>query len=136
MATPDIAAAYADTATNTLSGSSLLLELFARLERDVDAARTAITDTQIRDAHDALVHAQRIVAVLRTSLQPELFEGGYGLLSLYEALEAELGRANLEKSLGRLDICTAVIGPLHQAWKQAVARASDGEVAHGHHDVA
>ena len=136
MSTPDIAAAYADTATNTLSGSSLLLELFARLERDVDSARSAITETQVRQAHDALIHAQRIVQVLRTSLQPELFEGGYGLLSLYESLEVELGRANMEKSLGRLEICTAIIGPLHEAWRQAVGRSSNGEVAHGHHDVA
>ena len=126
MATTDIAAAYADTATSTLSGSALLLKLFDRLARDVTDARDAIVSNEVRVAHEALIHAQRIVQVLRTSLQPELFEGGKGLASLYESLESELGRANLEKSLARLEICTAIIEPLHQTWIEAVGRTAGG----------
>ncbi|HLI16013.1 MAG TPA: flagellar export chaperone FliS [Acidimicrobiales bacterium] len=119
----EVAAAYAGTSASTLSGPQLLLKLYERLVSDMGEARAAIVGGQVREAHEALVHAQRIVQVLAAALQPDRFPAGRDLLALYQVLEAALAQANLEKRVEALDICVAIVEPLQRAWEQAVPAA-------------
>lgn len=112
---------YAATASSTVSGPMLVVKLYDRLVQDIEVGRQQILEENVPGAHEALVHAQRIVRVLRTSLQPDLFRGGADLVMLYDLLEHELVRANLEKDVAPLATCSAVVGPLHAAWTEAVA---------------
>ncbi len=124
---PNVAERYATTASNTVSGPILIVKLYDRLAQDVEVAREKIRAADVPAAHEALVHAQRIVRVLRTSLQPDLFRGGADLLMLYDMLEHELVRANFEKDVAPLATCAAIIAPLHAAWAEAVANVLASE---------
>ncbi len=116
----DAAGRYASTASNTVSGPMLVVKLYDRLALDIELGREKIEARDVTGAHEALMHAQRIVRVLRTSLQPELFQGGEDLILLYDMLEHELVRANMDKDVTPLATCAAIVGPLHRAWTQAV----------------
>jgi flagellar protein FliS len=121
VAPDSVAEAYASTAKNTLSGPMLLVKLYERLMLDIVSAKATMSN-DIAATHDSLIHAQRIVRVLRTSLQPELFRGGQELLELYESLEAALLKANMNKDPEPLDLCKAIVEPLLEAWSAAAAR--------------
>ena len=116
-----VAEAYASTAKNTVSGPFLIVKLYERLMLDIETARAQM-DRDIAATHDALIHAQRIVRVLRTSLQPEMFVGGAQLLECYEHLENALIAANMNKDIEPLDVCVAIVAPLLVAWTEATRR--------------
>ncbi|MCU1492015.1 MAG: fliS [Acidimicrobiaceae bacterium] len=118
----DVAAQYAATASSTVTGPMLVVKLYDRLALDIEVGREKITAQDTGGAHEALMHAQRIVRVLRTSLQPDLFRGGADLVMLYDMLEHELVRANLEKDVVPLATCSAIVDPLHAAWTEAVTK--------------
>ena len=71
-------------------------------------------------ANEHLQHAQRIVRMLRHSLEPDGFTGGRDLLALYVFLEAHLVEANLRKDPELVRECGRVIAPLREAWQRAV----------------
>jgi flagellar protein FliS len=121
--TNDAASAYADTSSSTTSGPMLINALYDRLAVDVRLARDRIDSHDVNGAHNALMHAQRIVRVLLSALQPELWQGGEVLQRLYNTLLDLLVKANLHKDASYLAICEVIIEPLHEAWKQAVPKA-------------
>jgi flagellar protein FliS len=67
-----------------------------------------------------LQHAQRIVRMLRHSLEPDGFTGGRDLLALYDFLLSHLVEANLRKDPELVRECGRVIAPLREAWQRAV----------------
>ena len=86
----------------------------------IGRADRAIAAKDPAAAHNALVAAQQIVAILRGSLdhtvEPRI---SANLDAIYGYVLAELGRANLEKSADRLRALIPVIAPLHEAWGKA-----------------
>ena len=96
--------------------------LYDRLAVDIEVADRAIDDQDLFAANQAIQHAEQIVAVLRHSLQPEGFAGGDRLLAIYEFLTRHLVEANLSKSQTVLRECAAIVAPLRDAWRLAVAQ--------------
>lgn len=123
VTTNDTARAYATTASTTTSGPMLVVALYDRLAVDLKVARERIEAHDAPSAHNALMHAQRIVRVLLQALQPEMWQGGDVLQRLYNTLLDLLVKANLHKDTSYLDICEVIIEPLHEAWRQAVPKA-------------
>lgn len=112
---------YTGSAVTTASGPTLLLMLYDRLVRDLVNAESALAGRDLARANSELLHAQRIVLELRTSLDITAWSGGPALDELYTFVHTELVLANVEKSPGRVVGCRSLVEPLRDAWRDAAA---------------
>jgi flagellar secretion chaperone FliS len=121
MAPPtDLADKYRSQAIQTAPGPQLLVMLYDRLAADVDIAVGALDAQDYLATNERLQHAQRIVRMLRHSLEPDGFDGGRDLLALYDFLLSHLVEANLRKDPDMVRECAGIIAPLREAWQRAV----------------
>jgi flagellar protein FliS len=124
------ASAYQSQAVQTAAGPQLLVMLCDRLAVDIARAELAIDTKDFMAANDHLQHAQKIVRMLRCSLNPDGFKGGHELHSLYVFLENHLVKANLAKDVVLVRECATLFGPIRDAWREAVnANERDNIVA-------
>ncbi len=115
------AAQYRTNAIETAPGPQLLVMLYDRLAADIAVADRAMEERDYFVANETVQHAQKIVSVLRHSLDPDGFEGGQQLLALYDFLIQHLVEANLEKDQAKIRECGSIVAPLQRAWHLAVA---------------
>jgi flagellar secretion chaperone FliS len=115
------ASAYQNQAVQTANGPHLLVMLCDRLSVDIARAEVALDAGDNKGANEHLQHAQRIVRMLRSALNPVGFDGARELLSVYIFLEAHLVRANLEKDAAVVRECADLVRPIHEAWRKAVS---------------
>jgi flagellar protein FliS len=110
---------YQADAVTTASPGRLVVMLYDRLVKDLHAAHAAIGSADIPAAHNALLHAQEIVAELDGALDVAQWEEARSLSSLYEYLRFTLIRANLSKSQSYCMDCLEVVEPLREAFATA-----------------
>jgi flagellar protein FliS len=96
-----------------------LLTLIGRAER-------AIVRGDVQDAHNALIRAQQIVHMLRSSLRPDPSGLSQRLEALYQFVSDQLAQANLTKDAAQLQPLVAILTPLRTAWEQAGRAALQG----------
>jgi flagellar secretion chaperone FliS len=116
----NLADKYRSRAIQTAPGPQLLVMLYDRLAVDVDIATQSLDAQDYLATNERLQHAQRIVRMLRSSLEPDGFAGGRDLLALYDFLLGHLVEANLRKDPDLVRECARIIAPLREAWQQAV----------------
>jgi flagellar secretion chaperone FliS len=131
MSDQNPASAYQSHAVQTANGPHLLLMLCDRMSVDIARAEVALETSDNKGANENLQHAQKIVRMLRSALDPEGFKGAYELLSVYSFLEAHLVRANMEKDVALVRECADLVRPIHEAWRQAV-NANERANAYSH----
>lgn len=102
----------------------LLVLLYDRLLRDLDDADRGIAAIDIPVAHDALTHAQDIVAELHSALDPTRWDGADHMAEIYAYLADLLGRANMSKSVVLVAEARSVIAPMRDTWAEAYAVTS------------
>jgi len=117
------AARYQQDGTRVVSPNRLVVLLYERLLKDLDAAAALLEVGE--GAHEPLVHAQDIVDALDLALDTSQWSGGIGLRSIYEHLHRELVTANLERDIVRVRECRALVEPLAEAWSIAAAGGAD-----------
>ncbi len=123
MTQDEVARAYEKTRTETIiSQPALLVALYERLALDIELGKEYIKNGDIEKTHNCLQHGQKIVIVLRSSLQKDNFTGGEDLWRLYNTLIDLLTKANMTKDASILSICQDIVLPLKDAWTEAVAR--------------
>lgn len=118
----DLAAAralYNRDAVLSASPARLLIMLYDRLLLDLQRAESAQVAAAWDTARTHLLHGQEIVAHLTATLKPDLWEGGPGLLSVYQFVSRSLVNANVYKDVARTRECIALLEPLRQAWQEA-----------------
>ena len=121
MAPPtNLADKYRSQAIQTAPGPQLLVMLYDRLAADVDIAGSLPGRAGLCVTNERLQHAQRIVRMLKHSLEPDGFAGGRDLLALYDFLLSHLVEANLRKDPEMVRECGRIIAPLREAWQRAV----------------
>jgi flagellar protein FliS len=123
----DLAAAralYNRDSVMSASPARLLTMLYDRLLLDLQRAETAQVASTWDTASTHLLHAQEIVAHLMATLKPELWDGGPGLLALYQFVTKSLQGANIYRDVQRTRECIALLEPLRQAWHQAAAEVA------------
>ncbi|MHB1209905.1 MAG: flagellar export chaperone FliS [Acidimicrobiales bacterium] len=125
------ASAYQSQAVQTANQPQLLIMLLDRLAVDIARAEKAIENADYEATNDVLQHAQKIVRMLASSLDPDGFSGGHELLAVYVFLETHLIKANLEKSVTVVRECADLVRPIHEAWRRAV-NASERENVNSH----
>jgi flagellar protein FliS len=123
---------YRTNAVETMSPGRLVVALYDRLVLDLHRASAAIAQHDHRASHEALVHAQAIVAELHDSLDTSRWAPAQGLADLYRYLDARLVRANLAKDAGIVEECLRIVDPLRSAWSEAAGVVpSSGATAAG-----
>ena len=115
----DLADKYRSQAIQTAPGPQLLVMLYDRLAADVDIAGFSLDAQDFLATNERLQHAQRIVRMLKHSLNPDGFAGGRDLLALYDFLLSHLVEANLRKDPELVRECGRIIAPLREAWQQS-----------------
>jgi flagellar secretion chaperone FliS len=114
----------ADGMGSTPPGKLLVL-LYDRLLRDVDEAAVAIDRRDTVAAHEALTHAQDIVAELHSALDVDRWDGASAMVDIYTFLADLLARANIAKSLPLVVEARSVIAPLRDTWAEAYVAATE-----------
>lgn len=122
MTAARLAARYVSDSVTTMSPAQLLLSLYDRLVLDLDRAEAALRGGQ--PAHQLLLHAQDIVAELRSSLDVDAWEGGPQLASLYSFFLTELVNANVSRDADRVRSVRELVVPLRDAWREAAVLAA------------
>ncbi len=120
----DPRATYVANTVSTANPATLVILLCDRLVLDVQRALEAQQGDDRAKAHQELVHAQEIVAELRSSLNVDRWEGGPGLASLYDWLFTALVRANTTRDVATTSSCLDVATQLADTWRQAALGAS------------
>ena len=110
---------YAREAASTASPARLVTMLFDRLVRDLLLAEAALEARDVPTTHNELMHAQAVVAELRSSLDLDAWEGAPGLAALYDWLLSELVEANVGKDAAKVVACRELVEPLRDAWHEA-----------------
>lgn len=109
------------------SPPQLLLAVFDRMRRDLEAATAAIESHEIEVAHRRLINAQELVYELQLALDVDVWPGATDLRSIYDHLMSLLIDANLTKSVETIRLCTEIVVPLEDSWIAANQRLHSGE---------
>jgi flagellar protein FliS len=110
---------YLAASVSTASPAQLLVMLYERLSLDLQRAVAALDVDDRATAHGAILHAQDIVAELRSSLKVELWSGGPGLAAMYDWLLTELITANVRKDRDMTQACLDIVDELRAVWREA-----------------
>jgi flagellar secretion chaperone FliS len=97
----------------------LLIMLYDRLVRDLDDAAIAAASADVNATHEALSHAQDIVAELHSALNSDAWAGAEPMAELYTWLADLLARANVHKSIELVAEARSLVAPLRDTWAEA-----------------
>ncbi len=114
---------YITDSVQTASPQRLLVMLYDRLILDLDRALLAIDATDRSASHDALVHAQDIIAELQASLNVEVWPAGKHLAAVYDYVTERLVEANIKQDVAIVTECRDLLEPLRSAWREAAGLA-------------
>ncbi|SDV99730.1 flagellar protein FliS [Arthrobacter sp. cf158] len=113
---------YNDDAVLSAPPARLLTMLYDRLLLDLKRAQLAQDDGNWDVARENLLHAQAIVAELRSTLRTDAWDGAASLASIYDySMEALIG-ANIYRDVERTKECIELLEPLRQGWHEAAAQ--------------
>jgi flagellar protein FliS len=102
----------------------LLTMLYDRLLLDLGRAEKAHSAEDWPVASSNLLHAQAIISELTSSLKVELWDGGQGLLSLYNYTTSLLVMANVKRDAASIRESIELLEPLARAWHEAAGQLS------------
>lgn len=111
------------------SPARLLVMLYDRLLLDLARAETAQLGEDWPLASAQLLHAQEIVSELASSLRPEVWDGGPGLLAVYTYVLTGMAQANMHRDVVKTRECITLLEPLRLAWHEAALKVSMQEAA-------
>jgi flagellar protein FliS len=111
------------------SPARILTMLYDRLLLDLQRAETAQRQEDWTAATPCLLHAQEIVTELMSSLRPEIWDGGPGLLALYGYIVQNLVSANIKRDIAKTRECIVLLEPLRTAWHEAALTVSMEQAA-------
>jgi flagellar protein FliS len=124
MTSPQLRNRYLQDSVNTASPGRLLIMLYDRLVMDLMQGEEALRNNDREISAERLTHAQEIILELRTTLDVDAWSGAAGLAGLYGFLITELIQANIKRDADKVSACRAIVEPLRDAWREAVALAA------------
>ena len=111
---------YQRDGAGAMSKGQVLVLLYQRLLRDLDAADAAIARRDIEGAHTQLIHAQDIIDGLDHALDRNAWGDAEQLSSLYGHVRNELVAANITKDSRIIARCRQILQPLAETWQEAL----------------
>jgi len=111
------------------SPARLLVMLYDRLLLDLARAESAQLGEDWPVASAQLMHAQEIVSELVGSLRPDVWDGGPGLMAVYNYVLEAMAQANMRRDVTKTRECITLLEPLRTAWHEAALKVSMHEAA-------
>lgn len=111
------------------SPAKLLVMLYDRLLLDLQRAETSQLGEDWATSSAQLMHAQEIVTELVNSLRPEVWDGGPGLLAVYNYVLIAMAQANIRRDVGKTRECIQLLEPLRVAWHEAALKVAMHDAA-------
>lgn len=115
---------YVRDTVSTVSPAKLVTMLYDKLSRDLDEAEQALEARDVQTAHARLINAQEIILELKSGLDVAKWDGGPGLMGLYEFMYRELIVANVCKDVTKVRSVKDTAEPLREAWHQVAGGAA------------
>lgn len=112
-------ASYLADQVLSASPARLLTMLYDRLLLDLARAQQAQQREDWTGASSHLVHAQRIVTELMTTLDLDTWEGARNLHAIYSYALTRLVEANVDRDATITASLVELLEPLRQAWHEA-----------------
>lgn len=122
-----LASRYQSDGMAASSPQKLVVLIYDRIGRDLDAAIAAIGAANVEATHRALLNAQDLVFELQLALDPQLWPGAVELDAIYEFLLGQLVMANLRKTVPDVQRCIDIVTPLRESWTEAYQMIQRGE---------
>ena len=122
-------AAYNEQAVLSATPVQLVTMLYDRLMLDLGRAEQAQLVADWAGASEQLLHAQAIIAELSSSLKVDVWDGGEGLLAVYNYASTGLVTANVHHDVALTREVVGLLDPLRQAWHDAAASLQAGGAA-------
>lgn len=119
---------YLAEAIETASPATRLTMLWDRMQLDLTRARKGFEASDLEEVNAGLVHAQEILLVLRDTMRVDAWEGAARVVALYDHLQHELLKANVDKDSGRAAAASALVDELANAWRIAAAEGNSARV--------
>ncbi len=114
-------AQYTNEAVLSATPAQLVTMLYDRLMLDLHRAEAAQTGADWDAAREQLLHAQAIVGELSSTLRIDVWDGGEGLLAIYNYASTSLITANVHRDVQATRDCIRILEPLRQSWHEAAA---------------
>ncbi|MGU3408882.1 flagellar export chaperone FliS [Microbacterium sp. M1A1_1b] len=114
-------AQYTNESVLSATPAQLVTMLYDRLLLDLHRAEAAQTTGDWDAARDQLLHAQAIVGELSSTLRIDAWDGGEGLLAIYNYASTSLITANVHRDVQATRDCIRILEPLRQAWHDAAS---------------
>ncbi|MFZ7087937.1 flagellar export chaperone FliS [Curtobacterium sp. RRHDQ10] len=114
-------AQYNAEAVLSATPAQLVTMLYDRLMLDLHRAVAAQETADWAAARDQLMHAQAIVGELSSTLRIDLWDGGEGLLAIYNYASTSLVTANVHRDVNATRDTIRILEPLRAAWHEAAA---------------
>jgi len=115
-------AQYTNEAVLSATPAQLVTMLYDRLLLDLHRAEAAQVAADWEAAREQLLHAQAIVGELSSTLRIDVWDGGEGLLAVYNYASTSLITANVHRDVQATRDCIRILEPLRQSWHEAAAR--------------
>lgn len=110
---------FAAGSLQTASGPKVVTMCFDRLDRELEAARTAIEESDHFETNRALGHAQDLIAEMAAMLDLQAWEHAGALVALYDYLLRLLAAANATKHAAGVGEAQAIVRELGAAFRAA-----------------
>lgn len=124
MSAATLLSRYGTVQVTTSSPGQILVMLYDGLFRFLGEARVAIEARDRARAGERISRAHAIIDLLDSTLDPahapELCDNLHGL---YHFCMSRLVTANLKQDVVAVDEVLRVLGPLREAWKEAITRS-------------
>jgi flagellar secretion chaperone FliS len=114
-------AQYGADAVLSATPAQLVTMLYDRLMLDLHRAVAAQETSDWTAAREQLLHAQAIVGELSSTLRIDVWDGGEGLLAIYNYAATSLIQANVHHDVGATKQTITLLEPLRRAWHEAAA---------------
>ncbi|MDR3067906.1 MAG: flagellar protein FliS [Cellulomonas sp.] len=121
----DARSAYLADSVTTVGPARLLTMLYDRLLLDLDRGLESLTAGNRVAGAAHLGHARDIVSELISSLDVEAWDGGPGLMSVYNYLFVGLIEAGASGDQAKAAECRQLVVPLVEAWHGAAESLSE-----------
>ena len=114
-------AAYAAESVLSATPAQLVTMLYDRLMLDLHRAEQAQVAEAWTTAREQLLHAQAIVGELSSTLRIDVWDGGEGLLAIYNYASTALVTASVHRDVDATRQTIRLLEPLRAAWHEAAA---------------
>ena len=115
---------YRSNSVETASPSARLVMIIDQLDTEFMRADRGFECDDLFEIHCGLKNAQAIVALLRDSLQLDVWEPAKDIYQIYQFSLDLLVKSNLKKERAPFEDAKEILAPLMAAWREAASVGS------------